>query len=84
MQMRLPDVKKRRLQDRVHTFLQCRKSASKRDILSLVGELSHACKVIRPGRIFLSRLIDLSCSRPSLNDWIRLNHEAKADLSWWD
>ena len=84
MQIRLPDVKKKRLQDRVHTFLQWRKSASKRDILSLIGELSHACKVIRPGRIFLRRLINLSCSPPNLNDWIRLNHKAKADLRWWD
>ena len=31
----------------------------KRDILSIIGVLSHACKTIIAGRSFLRRLIDL-------------------------
>ena len=30
--------------------------ASKRDILSLVGLLQHATKVVRPGRTFVARM----------------------------
>jgi len=32
---------------------------TKRELLSLIGKLSFACKVIPSGRIFLRRLIDL-------------------------
>ena len=34
------------------------KSCRKRDLLSIIGSLSHACKVVRAGRSFLRRLID--------------------------
>ena len=37
-----------------------RKSCTKRELLSLIGVLSHACKVVRPGRSFLRRLINVS------------------------
>eukprot|EP00731_Ephydatia_muelleri_P038276 Em0703g1a len=36
-----------------------RKSCSKKELKSLIGTLNHACKVIRPGRSFLRRMIDL-------------------------
>ena len=84
MEMRLPEEKKARLHSLIQSWLQRERAASKREILSLLGELSHACKVVIPGRIFLRRLINLACSRPNINDWIRLNEEAKADLRWWD
>ena len=37
-----------------------RKAANKRDLLSLIGTLAHASKVIQSSRIFLRRLINLS------------------------
>ena len=46
----------------VLNFLHQRKKCTKRELLSLIGKLSFAAKVIRPGRIFLQRLIDLSTS----------------------
>ena len=33
-----------------------RKNATKREILSLVGQLQHACKVVRYGRTFVARI----------------------------
>jgi hypothetical protein len=36
------------------------KVAKKREVLSLIGILSYACKALRVGRSFLRRLIDLS------------------------
>ena len=61
-----------------------RKKCTKRELLSLIGSLSFACKVVKPGRMFLRRLIDLSTSVPNLNHHITLNSEARADIQWWN
>ena len=53
------------------------------ELLSLIGFLAFACKVVKPGRMFLRRLIDLSSSVDSLNHFIYLNREARADIDWW-
>ena len=53
---------------------------TKRQLLSLIGKLSFACKIIPAGRIFLRRLIDTSCSVSRLHYHIRLNKEALLDL----
>ena len=60
-----------------------KKHGKKRDLLSLIGLLSHACKAIRPGRSFLSRLIDLSMTVRVLSRQIRLNASARSDIEWW-
>ena len=60
-----------------------RKSCTKKELLSLIGQLNHAAKVIRPGRTFLRRLIDLSCSVSCLHHHIRLNVSARSDIAWW-
>ena len=49
----------------------------------MIGKLSFAAKVIKPGRLFLRRLIDLSASFSSPSHHIYLNLEARADISWW-
>ena len=56
---------------------------TKKELLSLIGFLSFACKVVRPGRIFLRRLIDLSTSGPSLSSKIVVSDEALLDIWWW-
>ena len=50
-----------RLRDRVREWLQ-KKGSTKRDLLSLVGQLQHAATVIRPGRTFLRSPFDLSAT----------------------
>ena len=65
MEMQLPGEKKARLHSFIQSWLQRERAASRRDILSLLGELSHACKVVILGRIFLWHLINLACSRPN-------------------
>ena len=59
-----------------HTFKEC----TKRQLLSLIGKLSFACKVVPAGRIFL---IDLSCSVTRLHYHIRITNDARLDLQWW-
>ena len=66
----------------IHSFLTFRK-CTKRQLLSLIGKLSFACKVVPAGWIFLRRLIDLSCSVTRLHHHIRITNEARLDLQWW-
>ena len=59
MEIRLPQDKLTRLKSDLAGW-RGRKACKKRDLLSLIGVLSHACKAFRAGRSFLRRLIDLS------------------------
>ena len=63
--------------------LRSHHTCTKQRLLSLIGKLAFACKVVPPGRIFLRRLIDLSTSVGPLHHHITLNHEAHLDLDWW-
>ena len=81
-ELRLPPEKIRALKQTLANW-QGKKACRKRDLLSLIGSLSHACKVVRPGRIFLRRLIDLSTLAKNPEHFIRLNHDARSDIEWW-
>ena len=87
--LRLPDEKRERL---LATILQwssqsaCpmpRGSGKKRDLLSLIGLLSHAAMVVRPGRAFLRSLFDAASLARELDHWVHLSKAARADLAWW-
>lgn len=52
---------------------QHKRSCTKRELLSLIGQLQHACRVVRPGRTFLRRMIDLSTCAKELHHHLRLN-----------
>ena len=56
---------------------------SKRQLLSLIGKLSFAAKVVKPGRLFLRRLIDLSKTISKLQHMIHMDSEAREDILWW-
>ena len=60
-----------------------RKSCSKRELLSLIGKLSFICRVVKSGRNFMRRMIDLSKSVKYLHFRIKLNSCFRADLNWW-
>ena len=81
-ELRLPQDKLAQLQITISQW-RGRKACRKRELLSLIGSLSHACKVVRSGRTFLRRLIELSTKATRLDHFIRLNADARADLEWW-
>ena len=58
-------------------------SAKKRELLSLIGMLSYAASVVRPGRAFLRSLIDASTTVQDLEHWVHLNAMTRADIAWW-
>ena len=55
------------------------RSCTKRELLSMIGTLQHASTVVKPGRTFLRRMIDLS----KRNVHLRVNTDFHADLQWW-
>ena len=82
MEARLPEDKLHRITELVHQFIN-RKSCTKRDMLSLLGHLNFACRVIIPGRSFVSYLITLSTQAKELHHHISLNAECRLDLEMW-
>ena len=80
--LRLPEEKLVRLKALISQW-QYKKSCTKRELLSLIGQVQHACKVVRPGRTFLRRMIDLSTQAKELHHHLRLNAAFRSDLQWW-
>ncbi len=80
--MSLPSSKLERLRTTIRMWMG-KKSCSKRELLSIIGQLQHACCVIRPGRAFLRRMIDLSKRVKELHHKVRLNAAFRSDLRWW-
>ena len=82
-EIRLPADKLDHLKSLISAW-KFRKACRKRELLSLVGKLSHACKVVCAGRVFLRRMITLASKARNINHWVRLNAEFQADLAWWE
>ena len=82
MEARLPTDKLHRIRHQVKTWLTKRK-ATKRQILSLVGILKHATKVVRPGRTFLSRMYSAAAKLKKLSHHKKLSAAFRSDLRWW-
>ena len=82
MEVRLPDIKLERTRATVSEWLH-KKNAKKREILSIVGVLQHAAKVVRPGRIFVGRMYSAAAKLRELDHYTRLDQDFRSDLYWW-
>ena len=60
-----------------------RRTCTQVELQSLVGKLTFFAKVIRPGRIFTRRLIDLIYTVRRPTHHITLTKPAKEDIHWW-
>ena len=81
-ELRISQERLRELTTEVDTWLT-RDKATKRQLLSLIGKLSFAAKVVRTGRAFISRLLVATKHARALHHHVKLSKEAKADLQWW-
>jgi hypothetical protein len=84
-QLRLPSDKLERLRTLLSDWGDC-KHCERKQLESLIGLLNHACKVVRSGRSFLRRMIDLLHAvhhPPHSKTPIRLNKSFRSDLAWW-
>ena len=82
MEARLPLDKiiraKRALQQWLH-----RKSATLKELQSLIGTLQFAYRVVSPGQAFLQRIISLTNCITNSRWHIKLNGEFRKDISMW-
>ena len=81
-ELRLPAEKLQKLQALLSSWC-ARKSCTKKELESLLGHLSHAATVVRPGRTFLRQLFSLLHSTKAPHHFVRLGAGARADLVWW-
>ena len=61
-----------------------KRACTRKELESLIGLLNHACKVVRSGRSFLRRMIDLLHAVQPSQPFIRLNAGFRSDLAWWN
>ena len=59
------------------------RTCNKRKLLSLIGKLQFLASVVRPGRTFVRRMIDISKKVKFLHYKIKLNSEFQKDVDWW-
>ena len=81
-EIRLPQDKLLRIKASLTKWVG-KKTATKRQILSLVGLLQHATKVIRCGRTFVARMYATAAKVKQLHFFTRLNKEFQSDVAWW-
>ena len=75
-QLRLPADKLSQLTTDINCWRN-RRSCTKRQLLSLIGSLSHASVLVGLSSDNLSSTVS------ELHHHIRLNHAARADIAWW-
>lgn len=79
----LPDDKLLRIRNQVAAWLFHKKATKKDIILSLVGLLQHATKVVTPGRTFVSRMYRLAARLRELSHFMCLTSAFHSNLKWW-
>lgn len=82
LMLKLPQDKLEEAQDKV-SALSKRKRVTLRELQSVLGTLSFACRAIVPGRAFLRRLFSLTRGVSLPSHHIRLTREARLDLAAW-
>ena len=82
MCLRLPESKSSALKLELVAFSK-RHRATKRQLQSLIGKLNWAAAVVRGGRVFLRRLIDLTNTLRGKTDRVRLSCDTHKDIAWW-
>ena len=81
-EIRLSEEKLQRLERLLHEW-EAKRTCTKHELDSLIGQLQHASNVGKPGCSFLRRMIVLA--KVAVKPWhhIRINASFRADLAWW-
>ena len=78
----LPEDKLRALLDIIHDWL-AQTRADDRQLARLAGKLLWASRVVRPGRVFLNRVLATKRWAASLSAPIYIDSAFRADVQWW-
>ncbi|XP_052778852.1 uncharacterized protein LOC128216331 [Mya arenaria] len=60
-----------------------KRSASKRDLQSLLGKLQFIGKCVKPSRVFISRILVLLRGLKNNDQKVKLGNEFRKDIKWW-
>ena len=82
MQLSLAPDKLARIRGLVLSW-RSKRSATKQELQSLLGHLSHAATVVQHGRTFMRRMFDLVKHVHRAHHHVRLSQEFRSDLQWW-
>ena len=82
MEARLPPVKLCRLRDLLAAY-KTKDKCTKRELLSLLGHLCYAARVMPVGRAFVARLLAAAKLANKLWDIVILSDDCKADIDMW-
>ena len=78
----IPDVKVQEIITQINTLLNSQWSTLK-EIQSIVGKLQWACNLVVPGRVFIRRLINITCHLSKPYHRLCINDDIKEDLRVW-
>ena len=82
LMLRLPKEKFQRLKQMLAEWAS-KRSCTRKELQSLIGQLQHASTIVKPGRTFLRRMYDLLSMASLPHHHIRLSGAFKSDLAWW-
>lgn len=82
--LKIMAVTPQRIEDTMCTLEQWRFKvfATKRELQSIVGKLQFLAKCVRPGRVFIARLLN-QLSEVHDRNGFHIPWEVRADLKWW-
>lgn len=79
----VPDFRIQELTDELKEW-QTKSSYTKKQLQSLLGKLSFVTACVKPGRVFMSRLLNTlrdNSTKYRIN--LKVNDEMRADINWW-
>ena len=82
METRLPNHKLEEVRREVQLWMG-RKSATRKELESVVGKLAHVSRVVKPGKTFLRHLFELLSVAQKAHHHVQLGAVACSDLLWW-
>jgi hypothetical protein len=88
MEARLSQDRLAELQQLLKVWGEEKRDCSLRELQSLTGKLNLACGVVRRGRAYLRRLIEMqrafkTTAGATASSRHRLSHAARSDIRWW-
>ena len=81
-EIRLPREKLEDIRKEIQEWIG-KKSCRKKELESLIGRLSHASRVVKPGKTFMRRLFEALSGARRSHHLIRLGAAVRSDILWW-
>ena len=82
MTISAPEDKLEKIKSLIRTWLS-KPDATVLELQSLIGKLSYVCSCIRPGSLFMQRLLNVLRSHYSTSGSFQIPAELFDDLKWW-